>query len=311
MVKVKLIIVSLLSLIFVGCAGCGGEKTAPEVRQLRPIEIPKAPAMMSEEEQLDYLAKHYWDNFDFADTAYVAQSDILEQFYADYINILYTIPNESAVSYVEALYKDAGKSKRVFEYFMDVGEKYLYVPNSPYRNEELYIPILEAVMAYDSLSDLEKVRSERQLEMSKRNREGDQAADFRITLANGSSINLHQIGGEYILLYFINPGCGGCAQETLFIEASEIIAPMIKDGRLKVVLVYPDSDLEAWREDQENVPSDWLYGYDKELKIRDEDIYDLQAIPTFYLLDRDKVVLIKDAKGVIDVERYLYYEAQM
>lgn len=314
MQKVKistvLVVLSLFTLSLAGCGGCKNDKVQNSSATLEQIEVPKPPAMMAEEEKPDYLAKRYWTNFDFTDTTYVSEQEILEQFFANYINLLLNIPKESAVGYVKKLYQDAEQNKRMFEYFVELGEKYLYDPNSPYRNEELYIPILERVIESDSLSDLEKVRSVSQYEMTKKNRVGDRAANFNITLADGSSINLYGIKGDYLLLYFVNPGCSGCAQESAAIVGSSVIAPMVEEGTLKMVLVYPDEDLEAWRDDLDKVPQDWIYGYDKEQKLRDGEMYDLRAIPTFYLLDKNKNVLIKDAKGAVEIEYYLYYALQ-
>jgi len=40
---------------------------------------------------------------------------------------------------------------------------------------------------------------------------------------------------------------------------------------------------------------EWTNGYDKELVIKNKNLYDLRAIPTLYLLDKNKTVLLKDA----------------
>ena len=52
------------------------------------------------------------------------------------------------------------------------------------------------------------------------------------------------------------------------------------------------------------IPSKWINGYDKELTVRNRELYDLKAMPTLYLLDKDKKVLLKDAP-VEQVEQYL------
>ena len=44
--------------------------------------------------------------------------------------------------------------------------------------------------------------------------------------------------------------------------------------------------------------------YDKELVIKNKNLYDLRAIPTLYLLDKNKTVLLKDAT-LQKVEQYL------
>jgi hypothetical protein len=50
-------------------------------------------------------------------------------------------------------------------------------------------------------------------------------------------------------------------------------------------------------------PASWINGYDKNRHVKDN-LYDFVAIPTLFLLDKDKRVLLKDV-NLIMVERYL------
>jgi hypothetical protein len=49
-------------------------------------------------------------------------------------------------------------------------------------------------------------------------------------------------------------------------------------------------------------PDKWYNGFDPDLVIRGESLYNVRAIPSLYLLDEDKTVLMKDApeKKVFD-----------
>ena len=42
-------------------------------------------------------------------------------------------------------------------------------------------------------------------------------------------------------------------------------------------------------------PEEWYNGFDPDLAIRTEDLYNVRAIPSLYLLDADKRVILKDA----------------
>ena len=63
---------------------------------------------------------------------------------------------------------------------------------------------------------------------------------------------------------------------------------------MKVLAVYPDADLKEWRRWLPENPSWWISAYDRGEKIRNGELYDLKAIPTIYLLDHDKRVILKD-----------------
>ena len=65
-----------------------------------------------------------------------------------------------------------------------------------------------------------------------------------------------------------------------------------------------DEDKEEWERHLPDFPKEWINGYDKKLVIKEKNLYDLKAIPTLYLLDKDKKVLLKDAT-VAQIDQYL------
>jgi hypothetical protein len=70
---------------------------------------------------------------------------------------------------------------------------------------------------------------------------------------------------------------------------------MISSGRLAVVNVYIDQDLAAWREYLPEYPKEWYNGYDPAYIIRQDILYNIRGIPSLYVLDKDKKVIMKDA----------------
>ena len=63
---------------------------------------------------------------------------------------------------------------------------------------------------------------------------------------------------------------------------------------MKILGIYPDIDKEVWRKNAKQIPLSWINACDPKGKIKDNNIYDLKAIPTLYLLDNDKKVILKD-----------------
>ena len=53
-------------------------------------------------------------------------------------------------------------------YITDLADKYLYDPNSPMRNEEFYIPVLDAMLASPVLEEIEKVRPKARRELAQK-----------------------------------------------------------------------------------------------------------------------------------------------
>lgn len=294
-------------------SACGGrqQKKQDAPRKLT-FEKPVPPAMItSDEEIVAYVLKHYWDAFDFADTAYVDKPDVTEQAFVDYLALLAYSPEEKGVASVSSLMDKARADSSMYAYFAGLAERYLDDPNSPYRNEELYIPVLENIIAWDGADELHKLRPQSQLRMAMKNRPGNPAADFTFTLRDGKKMRLYDIRAEYTLLYINNPDCPACRQITAGLNGSELVRMLLDAGKLKIAAVYPDEDLDAWRRHYDDIPATWLNGYDEDFEIRNDDVYSLRAIPTLYLLDRDKKVIVKDASEAQHIEYALAMQEGM
>lgn len=178
-------------------------------------------------------------------------------------------------------------------------------PNSQIRNEELYIPVLEAVIASPFYDTTEKVRPRYQLDMAMKNRVGQPAADFEYTLADGKRGTLYRVEAPFTLVYINNPDCHACEEILESLSVSRVVSNQLDAGKLKIVAIYPDEDLAAWRKHLPDVPVQWINGYDAGLAMRKQESYDLRAIPSLYLLDKDKKVLLKDCTSVDMIEAYL------
>jgi hypothetical protein len=180
-------------------------------------------------DRANYLAKHYWDNFDFADTAYIHMPQITEQALVDYIDVLYLVSDSVSSVAIKEMLKKAEVDSSMFVYFTDLYEKYLYDPNSPMRNDELYIPVLEAMLTSSIVT--EKIRPAHLLELAQKNRVGEKASDFIYTLANGKNGTLYTIRSDYTLLFFYNPGCHTCKEILEQLTSSLGVNYLIKEKK--------------------------------------------------------------------------------
>mgnify|MGYP003397044631 FL=1 len=119
---------------------------------------------------------------------------------------------------------------------------------------------------------------------------------------NGRKATMHSIESDYLIVMLNNPGCPMCREITEQIEASPMLNELQELGRLKILAIYPDTDIEAWRDYQPNMPKRWISGYDADLVISRERLYNLRAIPALYLLDSEKRVMVKDGTDVGHIE---------
>lgn len=267
--------------------------------------LPAIPPMLNTPElRADYLVRHYWENVNFADTNYVHHPEITEQAWADYIDILKLVPAKNADAALKELFAQVEKTKTSYLYLAELADKYLYDPNSPMRNEELYISVLDALIATPILSDVEKIRPQARRELAQKNRAGTKAIDFTYTLASGKKSTLYALNAPYTLLFINNPGCHACAETIEALKNAPAINHAISRKELQILSLYPDEELDEWKRHLSDFPAAWINGYDAKQTIKEKNLYDLKAIPTLYLLDKDKKVLLKDVT-TMEIEQYL------
>lgn len=294
------IVLILLPLLFIGCGG-QAEKKNKSVQQPKVHFSRVMPPMhATPEEQFEYMAEHFWDRFDFADTLFIERVDSTEmvRVFVEYI-AGYVGPHNGEP--VKRLMQRAAVSRKMLDYFAAIATTLFHDPNSPLRSDELYIPVLEAQIASPYYDEYEKLVPQFDLALASQNRIMQKANDFRFTTASGRTSNLYSVRAEYILIYINNPGCPMCRDIQAQIEASALLQELIANGTLKVVALYPDEDITLWSEHP--LPKSWINGYDKGCLIEKNRTYDLRAIPSLYLLDSAKRVLVKDSTSIPQIEQ--------
>ena len=299
----------IITLVAVIAAGCGQNRKAEQFQAL-PFPDVKIPAMMTGSADVaEYISMHYWDGLtdpsrDYpCDSLYVSgvKKEDVEQKFADWNAVLGVLPRSIADKAVNALYEKAAACERkdtssnVFDTFVMLAEKYFYDPNSPVRNEDHYHAFVRNLASFEGFDEAVRGKYAYQARMTALNREGTVAADFRFADKNGRIHSLHGINAPMTLLFFSNPGCDACMEIIKVLSGHEGISSMIADGRLAVLNIYIDEDIQAWREYMPIYPEQWYNGFDPDMVIRGETLYNVRAIPSLYLLDHEKRVILKDA----------------
>lgn len=289
-------------------SGCVQKKSA----KFTPVAFPEVvpPGMMSDaQDRADWLAQNYWNKLTDPKRTYPSDSTIVsgvrkadvEQRFANWLSVLEIVHHSTALKAVSNLCDKALECEKisaassVLETMTELMEKYLYDANSPYRNEDLYGSYAARLAKWDGLSSELRGKYAFQAERTSLNKIGTVATDFRFSDKSGKIRSLHGIKAPMTLLFFSNPGCDACMNIINVLKGEPRIAQLIESGRLAVLNIYIDEDIAAWRSYMPIYPDEWYNGFDPDLAIRTEDLYDVRAIPSLYLLDEDKTVIMKDA----------------
>ncbi len=297
----------IVALIFI-ISNCTSSQTSQKETKVDSALIVKDTFMLPDipkeitiaEERMKYLALHYWERFDFADEKLIQKPQITEQAFVDYINILNYLDEADAYASIDKTLQQSGASEKMYAHFASLLDKYYNGPNSPFFNAKYYKEALKYITKSKLMTDLERSRYNFQLKMMNKNNVGEKAANFSFTLADGSTKKLHDLKSDYIILMFTDPDCGNCnATVNKMKESAELANAMKRNSYYKqmliVVNIYPGNDYELWKSHLDFYPKEWITGYDKNLQIPNNQLYNIQAFPTFYLLDKDKKVILKDS----------------
>lgn len=255
----------------------------------------------------EYLLMHYWSKTD--SLLLKKSTGVIDRLFIDYIYLLSEAPQSVAVKSLHQMIASYSNNPIVLENLLKLSEKYFFDPNSPVRNEEYYIPVLEKYLGLDIKNSKQKTRAVYQLNLMRKNRINTRATNFSFTLANAVEMELYDINAEYIVLLFANPECPACMTMHNEIKESKIISDLLtkrirKRPVLKVLNIYTDHDLKSWFNYKSSFPRQWINAYDRTFSVNNNELYDLKAMPTLYLLDKDKKVILKDTSFEI-VEKTL------
>ncbi len=230
---------------------------------------PLPPTLGQPAERLAYLLQHYWEQYNFDDTSSTNRR-CGEQGFVDFINIMPVADSllcaDAAARYVElALATPEGR-----EQFNSNTIHYLGNRLSPLRNDITYAHLLRQAARYYSRTEHKKThyanlkRTLAMLDNIDKNQVGDTAADFKFKDSKGKRQRLGNIHSKQVLLMFFDPECYDCLLAKQDMETN----PLFANPDLSIVRVQPS---QAKR------------------------LYYITGTPSFYMLDANRRVLLKDA----------------
>lgn len=169
--------------LFLLAVACGAGNTCKGQEAAFPY--PEVPAVMTEpEERLAYLVEHFWARYDFRDTALLQRREITEQGFADFVGLLSQAQDRALWQRaMKPFAEGAAETAEAYRCFGELAELYLYDPNSPMRDEELFLAFAAEFMKQRVRDEGVYARLEFQRDLALKNRVGQAAADFRYVRA--------------------------------------------------------------------------------------------------------------------------------
>ncbi len=244
----------------------------------------------------------YWQFFDFNST-YKEQPEFVYEMrsFLEFMQQADTIWQYAAI---DGLLHYASVSTSSFQAVAGLLTTIYDSPNSQLRDIFIARHVYEDVLEYSLLNKDDSEKYRLKLEHLRLNFPGHFSANFEVVGPDGASVSLFDRKSKYLLLYFYNPGCHACEEISNAIMNSQVINDATQKNQLEIMAVYTDLEKNKWLDFIADKP-DWVHGWDQSQQIEGNGLYYLDAIPTMYLLDEKKNVLLKDC-SLTQVEEHLF-----
>lgn len=272
--------------------------------QTQELEMPALPdSLRTPSERAAFLTLHFWDALDFGNDSRSNDSGFLEQAFVNFLSVLPIAEKEAQAAAVSNLMRRAEANQEAYNAVARLADKYLYSPDSPMASDDIYELFLTEITGNDAYRSPMKVLYVTQLDQLRKNRVGTQAADFSFKTLSGEDVSLYNSeNGKKVILIFYDPDCDHCKDVLATLSADKDINSLISSGTLGVIAVYSGDEEDLWRQSAAAMPQSWTIGYE-DGTVQDDDVYVIRMMPTIYLLDSDKKVIIKEA----DIDSLLNY----
>ncbi|MBR4775050.1 MAG: DUF5106 domain-containing protein [Bacteroidales bacterium] len=307
MKRLQPLFVAAIAVLALACGPKKAKAPAPITRDFPMVEIPRM--IVEPTQRMEWLCSHFWDHYTATDSLYFCDSvtvngvpiEQVEKQVGMFATLVEQIPLPEGKKAMSKLYgrleefQLAHPEGNVLPEVVSLISRYFYDPNSPVRSEDLYLPFVSELASSAFIREDYRAGYAWDAKICALNPTGSIATDFQFIDGAGHRRTLHSVKADKTLLIFGNPDCKACRELVNLMDGYPEIRTRIRDGSLKVVDIYIDEDIDGWKAHLADYPPQWVCGYDPSFSIRRDRLYSVRAIPSVYLLDAKKTVLLKDA----------------
>lgn len=232
-------------------------------------------------------------SIDYSDTAFLHSDKAMADYVKDIVRLMARSDSTDTAKALDIFFGGLGGDSESLRRASRFAHLYLGNPNSPVKNETLYLRFLASMLSRSDLPEDVAAHAEDRRHRALLNRPGTRANDFRFIDRDGHEGSLHSVKAPQTMLIFYDPECPHCPEILERIANDSKVNAAIEAASLKVLAVYTEGKRDMWEKRKGELPVHWTAAYDLS-GIVDGEIYDIPAMPTVYLLDTDKCVLVKD-----------------
>lgn len=262
---------------------------------LSDIEVPEAPrdsngALIDSFFEYRYKKAHYFDNVNFADDR-LLRTPILLQKVNIYLDNWVSPDPDSIIVVVDRILDEAQKNDDAF-WFWTVTLLNRYANSKIMGQDAVYVHIVMKEYKTGHAFWASKADSARIVSRAETRSHlliGKKAPNLHLKDTTGTYRELYDIDADYIVLFFYSDECGHCKKETPKLVAA--YDSLRTKYNIKIVAVDTENDRQNWLDFiHKNHMEGWINLADVELQNFFRQVYNIESTPTFFLLDKDKII---------------------
>lgn len=288
------------------------------------VQIPDAPVLadgkIDSMFQLNYYKAHFFDNFDFSDDRMI-RTPILHSKVNTYLeNLTHKIPDSIIVS-CDYLIEKSRSNSEMFKYMVS------YLTSTYERSkimgvEKVFVHLVEKYFKTNQVDWIDETQMFKIVDRAETIKPlclGEIAPNIAWRDPNNKVQVLENIQKDFTLLIFYDPDCGHCKKEVPVIKQEydrwkeegisvEVYAASVELDKEKWIEFIKTYDISEWTNVGEfKTFVDGEYNRENDMYVTPfpyiKQIYDISGTPKYYLLDKNKKILVNAIKGNIGVDQ--------
>jgi peroxiredoxin len=274
------------------------------VRLAKMYQAPFIPAVLGNDQRVEFLRQHYFDRIDFSDTA-LLRSTVFANKAMAYLSLYSNnrLPQKQLeAEFIKAVTRMLGAASVnpvIYKFWLD----YLVGGFDKYHFDDVITYIADNFQDPSSCEDQERKSAlQKKLDTFKKIAIGKIAPDLEVPDSSGIPVKLSAIDAEFTLVMFYSTTCPHCVSMTPRLKE---LYDKQQPKRFEVLSVSIDTGRPEWTEFIREQKLTWINVSElKGFNGKSADDYNIYATPTMFLLDRQKTILAKPV-SLMELEQTL------
>lgn len=274
--------------------------TARMLKATKPVEVPdpprKADGTIDSTFQYKYYRQHFFDNFNLADDALIR---LPKPFYAEklteYLEKLIVPHPDSVMNAINALAANVKNNQETYKYL--IWNAVLTYQNPKIMGlDEVYVRLYDTYFASGEMdfwiSDAIKKNLKDHADKLRLSLVGQTAKNLIMQDQNLVLKSLYDIKKKYTIIFFFDPDCGHCREETP--KLVDFYNNNKERFNLEVYAVSADTSMQKMKDYIKEMKMPWITVNGPRSTVGSyQKLYDAFSTPTMYVLDEKKKIIAK------------------